>query len=92
MKYKYCLFDFDGTIADTGEGIRKSVAWSAEKLGYGQSYIYPHDHGGYVKQQYLPDDLEREGIRYYRPSENGAEAGFKKFLEDLEKRYGNHQG
>ena len=45
-----------------------------------------------MKQQYLPDDLEREGARYYRPTENGAEAGFKKFLEDLEKRYGNHQG
>jgi phosphoglycolate phosphatase-like HAD superfamily hydrolase len=28
------LFDFDGTIADTGEGIRKSVMYSAEKLGY----------------------------------------------------------
>ena len=34
MKYAYYLFDFDGTVADTGEGIRKSVAYSAEKLGY----------------------------------------------------------
>ena len=34
MKYAYYLFDFDGTIADTGEGIRRSVAYSAEQLGY----------------------------------------------------------
>ena len=34
MKYDYYLFDFDGTIADTGEGIRRSVAYSLEKLGY----------------------------------------------------------
>ena len=33
-KYSYCLFDFDGTIADTGEGIRRSVAYALEKLDY----------------------------------------------------------
>lgn len=32
LKYRCCLFDFDGTIADTGEGIRKSVAYSLEKM------------------------------------------------------------
>ena len=32
MKYDCYLFDFDGTIADTGEGIRRSVAWALEKL------------------------------------------------------------
>ena len=30
MRYDCYLFDFDGTIADTGEGIRRSVAYSAE--------------------------------------------------------------
>ncbi|MCR4710852.1 MAG: replication-associated recombination protein A, partial [Clostridia bacterium] len=79
-------------IGPVPDHLRDSHYSGAEKLGYGQSYIYPHDHSGYVKQQYLPDDLERERARYYRPTENGAEAGFKKFLEDLEKRYGNHQG
>lgn len=33
MRYDYYLFDFDGTIAETGEGIRKSVAYSLEKMG-----------------------------------------------------------
>ena len=27
------IFDFDGTICDTGEGIRRSVAYSLEKMG-----------------------------------------------------------
>ena len=32
--YKTILFDFDGTIFDTGEGIRKSVQYSAQAFGY----------------------------------------------------------
>ena len=38
-----------------------------------------------MKQQYLPDNLYREGVRYYEPTENGSEAAFKKFLEGLKK-------
>lgn len=38
--------------------------------GYG-TYLYPHDYGGYVEQQYLPDGLER-GC-FYKPSANGWE-------------------
>ena len=34
-------------------------------------YKYPHDYGGYVKQQYMPDSL-KDRI-YYQPSENGRE-------------------
>lgn len=34
-------------------------------------YVYPHEKGGYVKQQYLPNNLkDRE---YYFPSKNGEE-------------------
>ena len=31
MKYKLVIFDFDGTIADTGEGIIKSLVYALEK-------------------------------------------------------------
>lgn len=31
---------------------------SAKKLKRGQNYLYPHDYGGYVKQQYLPDEIK----------------------------------
>ena len=33
LLYDGYLFDFDGTLADTGEGIRRSVAYSLEKMG-----------------------------------------------------------
>ena len=58
--------------------------------GLGKDYKYPHDFGGYVKQQYLPDNLHAEGVRYYEPSENGSEANFKRFLEELRKKYGDN--
>ncbi|MBO5926772.1 MAG: replication-associated recombination protein A [Clostridia bacterium] len=39
-------------------------------------YKYPHNYGGYVKQQYLPDKLiDRE---YYKPTDNGFEKTVKK--------------
>ena len=34
-------------------------------------YKYPHNFGGYVKQQYLPDEIKNE--RFYFPSKNGKE-------------------
>lgn len=46
------------------------------------SYKYPHDYGGYVKQQYLPNSLKNRV--YYKPSENGKEKNIirKKFREN----------
>lgn len=34
--YKTILFDFDGTVFDTGEGILKSVQYAAEAFGYAE--------------------------------------------------------
>lgn len=34
-------------------------------------YKYPHDFGGYVDQQYLPDDIKN--LKFYKPSKNGDE-------------------
>jgi len=46
--------------------------------GHGR-YKYPHDFGGYTKQQYMPDTL-KDRI-YYQPSQNGREKNIvrKKF-------------
>lgn len=43
-------------------------------------YLYPHDFGGYVKQQYLPNSLKNE--IFYIPSKNGKEKNLirKKFI------------
>mgnify|MGYP000896870368 FL=1 len=59
----------------------------AADRGLGKGYQYPHSFGGYVKQQYLPDSLYNEGVKYYEPTENGSEAQFKKFLEGLNTIY-----
>lgn len=46
------------------------------------TYKYPHDFGGYVKQQYLPDKLKDK--IYYKPLNNGKEKNLirKKFREN----------
>ena len=70
-------------IEDVPAHLMDSHYSGASKLGRGQGYKYPHAYGGYVTQQYLPDDLYREGVRYYQPTSNGSEASFKKYLEAL---------
>ena len=72
-------------IDDVPAHLKDSHYSGAKNRGLGEGYKYPHAYGGYVKQQYLPDNLYREGIKYYEPTENGKEGAFKKFLESLEK-------
>lgn len=55
----------------------------AKFRGIGTEYKYPHAYGGYVKQQYLPDNLHQIRVKYYLPTENGKEGAFKRFLEGL---------
>lgn len=48
----------------------------AKALGHGLTYKYPHSFpGGWVEQQYLPDELV--GKKYYIPSGNGHDKGRK---------------
>ena len=72
-------------IDDVPPHLKDAHYSGAAKRGIGLEYKYPHAYGGYVRQQYLPDNLYREGVRYYEPSENGKEAAFKKFLNGLKK-------
>ena len=72
-------------IDDVPLHLKDSHYSGAVKRGIGVEYKYPHSYGGYVKQQYLPDNLYREGTKYYEPTENGSEASFKRFLEGLKK-------
>ncbi len=48
-------------------------------LDDGSQYIYPHDLGGYAKQQYLPDSLK--DMRFYNPTQNGKEKEISEFLK-----------
>lgn len=54
---------------------------STNKDGHGK-YLYPHDYGGYCKQQYLPDSIKDHV--YYKPKNNGREKNMirKKFREE----------
>ena len=69
VRYDVYLFDFDGTVADTGEGIRRSVAYSLERLGYDvpekavlDRFIGPPLHDTYVALFDMTDEqAERAG-------------------------------
>ena len=51
--------------------LRDSHAVASRMTGAGKGYEYPHAHGGYVEQQYLPDQLKDK--RYFKAI-RGAEA------------------
>lgn len=74
------------TFDDVPVHLKDSHYAGAKAMGIGKEYKYPHQFGGYVKQQYLPDDLYLEGVKYYKPTENGSESSFKKYLESLDKK------
>lgn len=78
-------------IDDVPDHLKDAHYKGAKEMGLGSDYKYPHAYGGYVQQQYLPDNLYREKVKYYEPTSNGSEGSFKKFLESLEEKYGgNH--
>jgi len=73
LKYRCCLFDFDGTVADTGEGIRKSVAYSLERMGRPalseamlSRFIGPPLHDSYREYCGMTDDEADTAIARYR--------------------------
>lgn len=86
MAYSNALSDIrTKKIDDVPAHLKDSHYQGAKKMGFGQDYKYPHSFGGYVKQQYLPDNLYKEKVKYYNPTNNGSESSFKKYLESLEK-------
>lgn len=87
MAYAKALEDLKNkNIDDVPDHLKDSHYAGAKAMGLGEGYKYPHSFGGYVKQQYLPDNLYREGVKYYEPTENGSESSFKKYLESLNKK------
>ena len=55
--------------------LKDSSYGGAEDKANSRKYKYPHDYGGYVEQQYLPDSLKDRV--YYSPTENGYEKTVK---------------
>lgn len=58
------------TVSDVPNHLKNHPSINDDKKA---KYKYPHDFGGYVKQQYMPDELKNKV--YYTPSNNGREKG-----------------
>lgn len=72
-KYDYVIFDFDGTVADTGEGILKSLEYSFEQMGRPvpdlsdlKKFIGPPIHYSYVTFYGVAEDEVETYIKKYR--------------------------
>lgn len=72
-KYDYVIFDFDGTVADTGEGILKSLQYSFEQMGQKvptfselKRFIGPPIHYSYVNFYSVSEDEVELYIQKYR--------------------------
>jgi putative ATPase len=63
--------------------LRDASYRGAKALGHGVGYRYPHGHGGWVEQQYLPDKLS--GRHYYVPI-RGVEREMAARLEEDKRR------
>ena len=62
--------------------LRNAPTRLMKEFGYGENYIYPHDHPDeYRKQSYLPREIG--GIQYYAPSDIGVEKQFKENLKRI---------
>ena len=71
--YDYVIFDFDGTVADTGEGILKSLQYSFEQMGREvpdlsdlKKFIGPPIHYSYVNFYGIDENEVEQYIKKYR--------------------------
>lgn len=62
--------------------VKNAVYGSVDDKAQARKYKYPHDYGGYVEQQYLPDGLKDRV--YYIPKDNG----YEKTVKEIRKRKG----
>ena len=72
-KYDYVIFDFDGTVVDTGEGIIKSLQYSFEQMGREvpdmsdlKKFIGPPVYYSYTHFYGVSEDEVGEYIKKYR--------------------------
>lgn len=62
--------------------LRNAPTTLMSELGYGDGYIYPHDHPGhFARQQYFPEELQ--GNRLWTPADNPAEAKTAERMQHL---------
>ena len=76
----------NGEVMEVPTHLKDTHYKSAEKLGHGKGYKYPHDFPfHYVKQEYLQKEKE-----YYKPADIGHEKKIKQRMEYLKKIKPDH--
>ena len=73
LKYKYILFDLDGTLTDPKEGITKSVQYALKKyvilienLDLLENFIGPPLKDSFMEYYNFSEDQASQAIEYYR--------------------------
>lgn len=98
MKYKAILFDLDGTLTDSGEGIMNCAEVAFRRLGMDvpsreklRIFVGPPLHETFI-QFGVPDERADEAVAYYRERyipigayENVPYPGIREMLETLQK-------
>ena len=76
------LSDLDNkNVGDVPNHLKDAHYSGAKNLGVG-GYKYPHDYDNhYIKQQYLPDNLQ--GSKYYEPQSNKYEDSLKQYWNTI---------
>lgn len=98
--YKAVLFDLDGTLTESGEGITKAVQYALEKLGRPEPdreklrvFVGPPLKDQFMKYAGLDEETAEQAVVYYREYyseigifENRPYPGVEMLLEELRKR------
>ena len=98
--YKAILFDLDGTLTESGEGITKCVQYALEKLGKPESdlkklevFIGPPLMEQFMKYAGLDEETARRAVEYYRERysttgifENRPYPGVEEVLQELKRK------
>lgn len=98
-KFKFILFDFDGTLVDSSEGIFKSLTYAFENMGHGtpdeellRKFVGPPLHYSFTKfcgftSEHAYEMTEKYRERYKKTGylENRVYDGIPEMLEKLKK-------
>ena len=98
--YKAILFDLDGTLTESGEGITKCVQYALEKLGKPEAdlkklevFIGPPLMEQFMKYAGLDEKTARRAVEYYRERysttgifENRPYPGVEEMLQELKRK------